>query len=121
MRRTYDDVPEGHVLYTGVTVEQLCNKKQFDEFMDKLNKGEVMDWGFAPETNVDTGGFAPFTGTYIARISKLARKTGVSEKNGKEYDFYTFGTQNVKTIKGDDAPKRFLDAIYNPDDEGIKS
>ena len=78
-----------------------------------------VEWGFTPETNKDKG-FEPFKGIYIARIDKLERKQGTSEKSGKPYDFYSATVQVVKKVKGDDANKRLLFQSYDPDGAGIK-
>lgn len=82
---------------------------------------DVMEWGFKPEKNAETGsGFEPFKGTYIARLDRLERKQGTSEKSGKEYDFYSITAQVVSRIKGEEVGKRLLFHSYDPDARGIK-
>ena len=81
---------------------------------------EDVAWGFKPEKNEDRGGFEPFKGTYIARIDKLERKTGTSEKSGKAYDFYSITAQVASKVKGDEVGKRLLFGSYNTDMKGAK-
>lgn len=116
-----------HGVYEGGTSIKYCKIACLIEDWNKTNSWKiteqevsVMEWGFKPETNVEVGGFAPIVGSYVARIDKLTRKQGTSEKSGKDYDFYSINVQVVKTLKGDKGEKRFLSNIYNPDDEGVK-
>ena len=116
-----------HGVYEGGTSKKYCKVACLVSDWNKHNSWkineqevQVMEWGFKLEKNVEVGGFLPIAGTYVARIDKLCRKTGTSEKTNKPYDFYSINVQVVKTIKGDKGEKRFLSNIYNPEPEGIK-
>ena len=113
-------------VYEGGTSTKYCKIACLVEDWNKTNSWKiteqevsVMEWGFKPEKNVEVGGFAPIAGLYVARIDKLSRKTGVGEKSGKDYDFYSLNLQVVKTVKGDKGEKRFLSNAYNANDEGV--
>ena len=116
-----------HGVYEGGTSKKYCKVACLVSDWNKHNSWKineqevhVMEWGFKVEKNVEVGGFAPISGTYVARIDNLSRKKGVGATSGKDYDFYSLNMQVVKTVKGDKGEKRFLSQSYNPDDAGIK-
>ena len=79
----------------------------------------LFEEGFAPTANEDSsGGFKPIKGGYKARIDKLNRMTGVSDRTGNDYDFYSLKLQVTETLEGDSGNNRFLDKIYNADSTG---
>ena len=115
-----------HGVYEGGTSHKYCSTGCLVTDWNKTNSWKiteqevhVMEWGFKLEKNVEVGGFQPIAGLYVARIDKLSRKTGVGEKSGKDYDFYSLNLQVVKTVKGDKGEKRFISNAYNADAEGI--
>lgn len=87
--------------------------------MEDILKG-LMSEGFKPEVIEDEGGFEPVKGKYVVRIDSAGRRTGVSERTGRDYDFRTVKMQVCEIVSGDKATNRFFDLVYNTDVEGTK-
>ena len=89
---------------------------------EEVNMGANFDElkNFKPEEINDENEFKPLKGAYTCRIEKFEHKQGISERTGKEYDFYGLRLQVTETMEGDKGDNRFLDKIYRNDNEGIK-
>ena len=77
--------------------------------------------GWEPKPGTDDSEFKPLKGAYVCRIDGLTRKVGVSERTGDDYDFYTLKLQVTDTIEGDRGTNRYLDKVYNSDDNGRRA
>ena len=90
-----------------------------DSTFTKEDMMGLFEEGFAPTVNDDSSGsFKPIKGAYKARIDKLNRMVGVSERTGNDYDFYSLKMQVLETVDGERGNNRFLDKIYSGDSKG---
>ena len=76
----------------------------------------MVDWngisGFTPEKPTEDVDFAPLKGGYVARVDKIERVQGTSDR-GNEYDFYSLNLQITETIEGDQGNNRYLRKTYS--------
>ena len=96
--------------------EQDLNANPFDPATDFF--ADLKD--YKPEEVKDEGGFAPFKGSFICRVTRLTHNVGVSEKTHEPYDFYSLNMQVTEVIEGDKANNRYLTKRYQNTNEGIK-
>lgn len=96
--------------------DEVTNTNPFDPANDFF--GELKD--YKPEEVKDEGGFVPFKGSYVCRVTRLTHNVGISTKDNNPYDFYSLNLQVIEVIDGDKALNRYLTKRYQNTNEGIK-